>query len=165
MAGLLSLHRESNMPRLKPGDKAPDFTLKDLEGKGYRLYDHFGGRKTVLLFFRGEWCPICNLQLGSLQEKLDDFQKADAQIVAVSVDTQENSRKLAASHQLGFPVLSGLDRDVVQAYDLFFNEEKNCAEPAVFVLRPDANVVYASLQSGPRGRPSDDDLLAIVSRI
>ncbi|MDP6347397.1 MAG: peroxiredoxin family protein [Dehalococcoidia bacterium] len=153
------------MPRLKPGDKAPDFTLKYLEGKGYRLYDHLSDRKTVLLFFRGEWYPICNLQLHSLQEKLADFQKADAQILAVSNDTPENTRNLAAKHQLGFPVLAGLGRDVVQAYDLFFNEEKGCAEPAVFILRPDATVAYAALQSGPRGRPSNDGLLAIVSRI
>ena len=153
------------MPRLKPGDKAPDFTVKDLEGKGYRLYDHLSGRKTVLLFFRGEWCPICNLQLHSLQEKLADFQRENAQILAASTDTPENSQKLVAKHKLGFPVLVGLGRDVVEAYDLFFNEEKGCAEPAVFILRPDATVAYAALQSGPRGRPSNDDLLTIVSRM
>ncbi len=152
------------MPGLKPGDKAPDFTIKDLEGKHHRLYDYLSGQKTVLLFYRGEWCPICNLQLHSLQEKLAEFQKENAQILAVSTDTPENSQKLIAKHNLGFPVLAGLGREVVEAYGLFFNQEKGHAEPAVFILRPDGTVAYVSLQSGPLGRPGNDDLLRIVRR-
>lgn len=54
------------MLRLKPGDNALDFTIKDLQGKHHRLYDYLNGQKTVLLFYRGEWCPVCNLQLHSL---------------------------------------------------------------------------------------------------
>ena len=119
----------------------------------------------MLLFYRGEWCPVCNLQLHSLQEKLADFQKENAQIVAVSTDTPENGLKLVGKHNLAFPVLAGLSREAVEAYALFFNEEKGYAEPAVFILRPDGAVVYASLQSGPLGRPSNDDLLRILSRI
>ena len=137
------------MPRLEPGDKAPDFTIKDLKGRPHRLYDYLKGQKTVLLFYRGEWCPVCNLQLHSLQEKLAEFQKENAQIVAVSTDTPENSQKLVGKHNLGFPVLAGLGRKAIEAYGLFFSEEKG----------------YASLQSGPMGRPSNDDLLAIVSHI
>ncbi|MBI3931657.1 MAG: peroxiredoxin family protein, partial [Chloroflexi bacterium] len=148
-----------------PGDKAPDFTIEDLEGKHHRLYDYLNGQKTVLLFYRGEWCPVCNLQLHSLQEKLAEFQKENAQILAVSTDTPENSQKLIAKHNLGFPVLAGLSRETVEAYDLFFNDGKGHAEPAVFILRPDGAVAYASLQSGPLGRPGNDDLLRIVRRV
>lgn len=153
------------MPRLKPGDKAPDFTIKDLEGNQHRLYDYLNGQKTVLLFYRGEWCPVCNLQLHSLQEKLADFQKENAQIIAISTDTPGNSQKLIAKHNLAFPVLADLAREAVEAYDLFFNEEKGYAEPAVFILRPDGTIAYASLQSGPLGRPNNDDLLKILGRI
>ncbi len=153
------------MPKLKKGDKAPDFTITDLEGKQHRLYDYLKGQKTVLLFFRGEWCPICNLQLHSLQDKLADFQKENTQIVAVSTDTPENSQNLVKNHNLCFPVLADLGREAAEAYDLYFNEEKGYAEPAVFILRPDGTVAYASLQSGPLGRPSTDDLLRIVGRI
>ena len=153
------------MPRLKPGDKAPDFIIKDLEGKQHRLYDYLNGQKTVLLFYRGEWCPVCNLQLHSLQEKLAEFQKEDAQILAISTDTSENSRKLVEKHNLSFPVLAKLGREVVDDYGLFFNEEKGSAEPAIFILRPDGTVAYVSLQSGPLGRPSNDDLLRVVGRI
>ncbi len=153
------------MPRLQPGNKAPNFTVKDLEDEEHRLYDYLNGQKTMLVFYRGEWCPVCNLQLHSLQEKLAEFQKENAQILAISTDTPENSRKLVARHNLAFPVLAGLSRETVEAYALFFSEEKGCAEPAVFILRPDGAVAYASLQSGPLGRPSSDDLLRILSRI
>ena len=153
------------MPKLKLGDKAPDFNIKDSEGKPHRLYDYLNGQKTVLIFYRGEWCPICNLQLHSLQDRLADFQKENAQIVAVSTDAPENSQKLVGKHNLGFPVLAGLSRETVEAYDLFFNKEKGYAEPAVFILRPDGTVAYASLQSGPLGRPSNDDLLRIAGRV
>ena len=153
------------MPRLKPGDKAPDFIINDLEGRPHHLSDYFKGQKTVLLFYRGEWCPVCNLQLHSLQENLAEFHKENAQILAISTDTPENSQKLVGKHNLSFPVLADLDRETVEAYGLFFNEEKGYAEPAVFILCPDGTVVYASLQSGALGRPSNDDLLRIVNRI
>ena len=153
------------MPRLQPEDNAPNFTVKNLEDGEHRLYDYLNGQKTVLLFYRGEWCPICNLQLHSLQEKLTEFQKENAQIIAVSTDTPENSQKLIAKHNLAFPVLAGLSREAAKTYDLFFSEEKGYAEPAVFILHHDGIVAYASLQSGALGRPSSDDLLRIVSRI
>ena len=72
------------MPRLEPGDKAPDFIIKDLEGGLQRLYDYLNGQKTVLFFYRGEWCPVCNLHLHSLQDNLAEFQKENAQILAIS---------------------------------------------------------------------------------
>ncbi|MBI4286973.1 MAG: peroxiredoxin family protein [Chloroflexi bacterium] len=152
------------MPKLRPGDTPPDFSLPDLKGKHFRLHDHLDGRKTLLLFFRGEWCPICNIQLHALQEKAAEFEKENAQIVAVSTDTAENSLKLAGKHNLGFPLLVGLKRETADAYDLYYNEERRCAEPAVFVIRPSRSIAYASLQSGPLGRPSVDDLLNIVRR-
>ena len=153
------------MPKLKLGDKAPDFTINDLTGKHHRLFDYLNGQKTVLLFYRGEWCHFCNLYLHSIQEKLAEFQKANAQILAISTDTPENSQKLIDKHNLDFPVLAGLSREVAEAYDLFFNEEEDHAQPAVFILRPDGTIAYVSLQSGPMGRPSNDDLLAIVGHI
>ncbi len=152
------------MPRFKPGDKAPDFTLKDLEGKDFRLHANLNGKKTLLLFFRAEWCPICNVQVHSLQEKLADFEKDNAQIIAVSTDNAENSLKLVEKHGLGFPVLVGLTRDIIEAYDLYYNESKECAEPAHFILKTDGTIAYVSSQSGPAGRPSTDDLLRILSR-
>lgn len=152
------------MPKLRPGNSPPDFSLLDLHGNSYRLSDHINGRKTILLFFRGEWCPICNIQLHTLQERAAEFEKENAQIVAVSTDTTENSLKLEAKHSLGFPLLVGLRKETADAYDLYYNEEKRCAEPAVFITRANGAIAYASLQSGPLGRPSVDDLLNIVRR-
>lgn len=92
---------------------------------------------------------------------MGEFQKANAQILAVSTDTPENRRKLVGKHNLGFPMLAGLSREVAKAYGLFFNEEKGYAQPAVLILRPDGTVAYTSLQSGPfLGRPSNDDLFS-----
>lgn len=101
----------------------------------------------------------------AIQEKLAEFQKENAQVLAVSTDTPENSRKLVGKHNLDFPVLAGLSREIAEAYGLFYNEEKGHAEPAVFILLPDGTVAYASLQSGPLGRPGNEDLLRILGRI
>ena len=164
-AAINIVEKERDMPKLKTGDKVPDFIINDLEDRPHRLYDYLNGQKTVLLFYRGEWCPVCNLQLHSLQERLAEFQKENALILAISTDTPENSQKLVGKHNLGFPVLAGLSREAAKSYDLFFSEEKGYAEPAVFILHHNGTVAYASLQSGPLGRPSNDDLLRIVSRI
>ncbi len=150
------------MPKLQPGDKAPDFTLPAVDGSQFTLSYHLTRGPVLLTFYRGDFCPVCNLYLRSLQDRVEQFQEAGAQIVAISSDQPDLAQHTVQRQQLAFPVLSDPERRVVKVYDVVYNELEGHAEPAVFVISPEGAIVYESIIGGPIGRPTPDDPLKIV---
>lgn len=149
------------MPKLKPGDQAPDVSLQSLEGSKVRLSDLWKQGVTALTFYRGDFCPACNRYLHSVQERAGEFREAGLQIVAVSADRPDLERETVQRHGLSFPVLSDPDHKAIDAYDVVYNEREGHAEPAVFLVSPQGVIQYEAITSGPLGRPSADDLLMI----
>lgn len=107
-------------PGLKPGSEAPDFNLPDAFGKTVRLTELLESGPVILTFYRGAWCPYCNLQLHALNESLPLFRKHGAQLVAVTPQTPDRSRGQIEKDAYPFHVLSDLDNRVMQAYNLYF---------------------------------------------
>lgn len=153
------------MPKLKPGDKAPDFTLPSTDGSKFALSQAWNGGLTILTFYRGDSCPVCNMYLHTLNEHVGRFNDVGAQIVAISSDKPELERQTVEKHGLAFPVLSDPERQAVDAYDVVFNEKEGHAEPAVFLISSEGSIIYESIASGPLGRPTVDDLLSIVQMV
>jgi thiol-disulfide isomerase/thioredoxin len=96
----------------KAGDKAPEFALKDPDGKVVSSADLLTKGPLVVSFYRGVWCPYCNLDLQALEEALPEFERRGARLVAISPQTPVNSRKSARQNALSFPILSDADNDV-----------------------------------------------------
>jgi peroxiredoxin len=71
-------------------------------------------------FYRGVWCPYCNMDLQALQAALPEFEKYDARLVAISPQTAANSRRSIRENKLTFPVLSDPHNDVAAAFGLRF---------------------------------------------
>ena len=107
-------------PGLVVGDRAPDFTLSDQLGRLVRLAEILAQGPVILVFYRGDWCPYCNLTLRSLQQHLDEIKAAGASVVAVSPQSPDHSLGLAERHELGFSVLSDPDQSTIRAYRLQF---------------------------------------------
>ena len=105
---------------LKVGEKAPDFELPDPTGKLVKLSALLANGPVVLNFYRGEWCPYCNLEIHAFQQLLPKFQQADAQVVAISPEQPNNSLTLQEKHDLKFPVLSDAGNTVARRYGLVF---------------------------------------------
>src|ERR1700712_5251032 len=91
---------------LKAGDKAPVFTLNDPDGKPVSSADLLAQGPLVVSFYRGVWCPYCNMELQALQAALPEFEAAGARLVAISPQTAPNSRKSTRENNLTFPILS-----------------------------------------------------------
>lgn len=107
-------------PGLAVGTRAPDFTLPDAFGNSVRLSALLAQGPVVLTFYRGAWCPYCNLQLKALKESLPHFERYDARLVAVTPQTPDRSQQQIEKDAYPFPVLSDLDDRVMKAYNLYF---------------------------------------------
>ena len=105
---------------LQVGDAAPDFVLPDALGNAVTLADLRAQGPVVLSFYRGAWCPYCNLELQLLQQALPDIQALDATLVAISPQTPDNSLSLAEKHGLAFSVLSDAGNAVARRFGLVF---------------------------------------------
>src|SRR3970040_416545 len=94
---------------LNEGEHAPDFELPDAIGETVRLSDLLRSGPVILSFYRGQWCPFCNLELRALQQAMADIESAGATLVAVSPNTPDTSLTTVEKHALTFPVLSDHD--------------------------------------------------------
>jgi peroxiredoxin len=115
-----ALAREMPDPGLAVGERAPDFTLPNAFGEPVRLYAALEQGPVVLTFYRGAWCPYCNLELRALKRSLGHFERHGAQLVAVTPQQPDRSRAQVEQDGYPFQILSDLDSRVMRDYRLFF---------------------------------------------
>jgi peroxiredoxin len=105
----------------KAGDVAPSFSLKDPEGNVVNSSALLKRGPLVLSFYRGVWCPYCNMELQALEAAKPEFDKYGASLIAISPQTAPNSRKSVRQNKLSFPILSDVKGKVGAAFGLRFN--------------------------------------------
>ncbi len=104
----------------KPGDPAPRFELPNASGQPVKLDELLAQGPVVLVWFRGNWCPYCNLQLKAMQEALPRIAGQGARVLALSPQKTEHSAKAVQDAQLGFDVLVDADNKVARQYGIAF---------------------------------------------
>jgi peroxiredoxin len=166
---------------LKAGDKAPEFTLNDPDGQPVSSAELLVKGPLVVSFYRGVWCPYCNMELQALEAALPDFHTLGASLVAISPQTAVNSRKSVRQNALGFPILSDTRNDVAAAFGLRFELPDYLVElykglkndlpafngdpswtlpmPARYVIGKDGVILYAEVNPDYTRRPEPDDML------
>jgi peroxiredoxin len=107
-------------PGIKVGEKAPDFILNNAFGKSVSLRDKLMEGPVVLVFYRGAWCPFCNMHLHALQESLPEFKKYGAQLITITPQTPDKSVEQFKDKGNPFEVLSDLNSKVMKDYNLYF---------------------------------------------
>jgi peroxiredoxin len=105
---------------LKAGAKAPEFSLPDPQGHPVSLYDLLHKGPVVVTFYRGSWCPFCNLQLRAYQKALPEIKELGATLVAISPQTPDHSLSMAEKAELTFPVLSDKGNQIARQYGLVY---------------------------------------------
>ncbi len=129
---------------LKVGDTAPDFALPNAVGNTVRLSELLQQAPVVINFYRGEWCPYCNLELRAFQQLLPDFTAANAQLVAISPELPNHSLSVTEKHELEFAVLSDVGNTVAKDYGL------------VFTLDPSLRPIYEKFGIDINGSNGDE---------
>lgn len=168
------------------GDKAPRFTLKDPEGRDVSSQDLLAEGPLIVSFYRGVWCPYCNMELQALQQAVPAFLRHGAKLVAISPQTPANSRKSVRQNTLSFPILSDTHNDVAAAFGLRFalpdylvdlyrslkndlpnfngDDSWTLPMPARYVIAPDSTILYAEVNPDYTRRPEPEDMLAAVEQ-
>jgi len=171
--------------KLKVGDKAPLFTLPNAKGEQIQLANFLEQGALVLTFYRGIWCPYCNLQLKLLQEALPQISAAGANLVAISPMNPDNSLGAIKENELTFEVLSDVGNKVARnfttvfknsaaainamndlGYDFYsFYDDKSAELPvsAVFVINKSGEVIFAKSEGGDyRERVEVQEVLEVL---
>lgn len=107
-------------PGLHVGEKAPNFKLKNAFGKKVSLSSMTKKGPVILVFYRGGWCAICNIQLHALNASLPTFKKYGAQLLAVTPQKPDRSQAQIKKDGYPFEVLSDLNYSVLKKYKLYF---------------------------------------------
>jgi peroxiredoxin len=115
-----NLRAEMPSPGLRVGQLAPDFSLPNALGREVRLSDALARGPFVLTFYRGAWCPYCNLELHTLQSALPELREHGARLIAITPQKPDWSRRQIEKEDFGFQILSDLDSSVSTAYGLHF---------------------------------------------
>lgn len=126
-------------PGLAVGDVAPDFSLPDATGRPVSLRERLSQGPVVLSFYRGEWCPYCNIELRALQGVLHDLRDEGASLVAISPQTPDDALTVAEKHGLEFDVLSDADQEVIMDYRVHYRVPETVQEISREVLRNDVS--------------------------
>jgi peroxiredoxin len=156
--------------KLSVGDQAPLFQLPNAVNKIIALQDLLQGGPVVITFYRGNWCPYCNLVLNAYQRILPDIKALGANFIAISSQNPDSSLDMQAKHSLEFEVLSDSGNQVaklfttiiqnavdavdeaqkpgVDFYSFYDDKSRDIPVPAVFIIDKDGKVVFAKSEGG-----------------
>lgn len=172
---------------LKIGDKAPDATLIDVSSTSRALSDLYAQGPTFLVFYRGGWCPFCNLQLHALSEAMPEFERRGVRLIAISVDLPGQEAITQAKQGVPFPMLSDPELVAHKAFKVVHTPDpeelkkfeeykvdltaysgrshKSFAVPSIFFIDRTGTIRFAHVDDEYKTRPSPPQLLGVADRL
>ena len=172
---------------LAVGAQAPRFTLPSATGQSLALNDLLTDGPVVLTFYRGAWCPYCNIALRSLQQHHEAITARGARLVAVSPQIPDESLTLSEKHDLAFDVLSDTGSGTAKQYGLAFDLPDDLATvydklgfdlqrvngghprtlplPATYVISRDGEIRWAFVSTDYTTRAEPADILDALAAL
>jgi peroxiredoxin Q/BCP len=144
------------------GENAPDFTLKDGDGRDWKLSSQ-RGKTVVLLFYPGDNTPVCTKQMCSVRDNWKDYQATGATVVGISTDSAASHKDFAEKHDLPLTLLADETGEVVKKYAVNSWLPGRSAR-SVVVIDKTGVVRYHKTESVSLFRPKDDDILAAIAQ-
>jgi peroxiredoxin len=184
----LSVHAQNDLPKLATeiaplliGEKIPNFNLKSVENTNVNLTELISKKRTVLVFYRGGWCPYCNAHLAALGEAEKQLLDLGYQIIAISPDAPKSLKVTDDKEKLNYLLLSDSTGELSKAVGIAFQAPENYKTtitkgsegvnssflpvPAVFILNTNAEIEFEYITPNFKNRISNDLLIAVAKSL
>ncbi len=179
---LIAQHIKNNA--LQVGAKVSNFSLNNHSAEQVELADLLNNGPVIISFYRGNWCPYCNLELKALNDHLSEFKTHNAQLIAISPQLPDETLSSAQKNALEFDVLSDINNKVAEQFGLLFtlderivalysqfgidfekyygNKSYTLPLPATYVINQKGIITYAFLNEDYTLRAEPTDVLAAL---
>ena len=164
------------------GESAPDLKVRNIEGKEESLKEILGRKPTVLIFYRGGWCPYCNVHLAELQGIEKDILDLGYQVVGISPDSPASLKASVEKNELNYSLLSDSDLGAAKAFGLAFQAPEKYKEmlagasggdnssgllpvPAVFVFNTEGQIQFEYINPNYNTRIKGNMLKAVLASL
>jgi len=172
---------------LQVGDIAKEIILPNILGESVSLYENLEKNDFIVLnFYRGIWCPYCNLEIKALQNIKDELSNLNTKIIAISPQTSEDSLNIKEKNNLDFEVLSDLDYKVEKDYGLVYslseklipiykswgfkvsdninNDEYELPMPATYIINKNKEIIFAFIEEDYTKRCEPSDIVDAIKK-
>ncbi|MCZ2298867.1 MAG: peroxiredoxin [Chitinophagales bacterium] len=149
------------------GQKAPAFTLVDTARKEVNLSD-FNGKNVLLLFFPLAFTGVCTTELCSVRDNINMYEKVNAQVLGISVDSPFTLGKFKEEQKYNFPLLSDFNKTVSKTYGAFYETflgMNGIAKRSAFVIDKTGVVRYAEVLEDAHGLPNFEAINALLATL
>ena len=172
---------------LKVGDIAPTFALKTADGGLVSSTEMLEHGPLVVTFYRGVWCPYCNIDLQAIEEVADEIRSLGAHLVSISMQTATHSLKSQRQNKLSYPILVDEGGKTADAFGIRFRLQDELIEaykgfdvdlpvingeaswtlpmPARYVIAQDGTVAYAEVSPDYTKRPDPSELVMALKQL
>jgi len=169
---------------IQVGQKMPEFLLPNAYGEKIHSTQILKKGKMILAFYRGNWCPYCNLELKFLQDNLSRIKEKNAVLVAISPQNPDHSLTMVEKNNLEFEVLTDHNNDFAKKLGIVFqlqdfvlpyyqnlgidlslfnnNKENTLPVPAVFVVDENSKIIYKFLDVNYMNRIDIEELIQVL---
>nr|WP_199002103.1 peroxiredoxin-like family protein [Flavobacterium sp. ASV13] len=163
------------------GEKVPGITLKTAENTAVKISDLLQKKKTVLVFYRGGWCPYCNLHLQALAEAEKQILDLGYQIIAISPDSPENLKITEEKDKVKYTLLSDSKGELIKAMGIAYEAPENYKSvinvhskgintsllpvPSVFILNTEEDILFEYIAPDFKHRITTDLLVSVLKAL
>lgn len=168
---------------IKEGAIFPAFNLPDINGTSTTLED-FNNDFLIISFYRGGWCPFCNLELKALQDILPNLKDLNTDLIAITPETPDNSLSTSEKNDLSFSILSDINNTYAKSLGLVFklpedliavyktfninidqhnnNQDNELPMPATYILNKNKKIIYSFVPEDYTERLDTQDILKTI---
>ncbi len=172
---------------LKAGDKMPAFNLPNVKNENVSSNELLKRSNLIVVFYRGAWCPYCNLYLKRLQNSLQEIKQNGGELIAISVEDPDNSLSVAEKNELEFTVLSDKNLDLARKFNLVYQldpetdkkykgfgvdlvknngtETPDLPISATYVVDQDGNITFGFIDPDYTKRLESKDIISELQKI
>ena len=175
------------MKAFKVGDVAPDFSAMDQNGNEIVLSEITKKNDILLFFYRGQWCPICNMHLSKIQKNLKKLEDNNIIAITITPEKQENIEKTIVKTKITIPIIFDEGYKIMKDYNVNFipsmtlriiynnilganlkesqsDDSQTLPVPATYLIGKDMKIKFAHFNPNYMNRASIDDVLKAISK-